>query len=32
MEENKKILLPSKRFKKADTEELDLRLNLETTE
>jgi hypothetical protein len=32
MEENKKILLPSKRYKKADSEDVDVRLNFETSE
>ena len=32
MEENKEILLPSKRFKKAEEEDLSLKLNLDTTQ
>ena len=32
MEENKKILLPSKRYKKADEQELNLELGLENSE
>jgi hypothetical protein len=32
MEENKKILLPSKRFKKANDEDIDVKLSLETSE
>jgi hypothetical protein len=32
MEENKEILLPSKRFKKAEEEDLTLKLNLDTTQ
>lgn len=32
MEENKKILLPSKRYKKADSEDVDVRVNFETSE
>lgn len=32
MEENKKILLPSKRYKKADEQELNLNLGLETSQ
>jgi hypothetical protein len=32
MEENKKILLPNKRYKKADDQELNLELGLETSE
>ena len=32
MEENKKIVLPSKKFANAPDEELDLKLNLDTSE
>jgi hypothetical protein len=32
MEQNKKILLPSKRYKKANEEDVDVKLNLETSE
>ena len=32
MEENKKILLPSKRYKKADDQEIDVKIGLETSE
>ena len=32
MEENKQILLPSKRYKKADDQEIDVKIGLETSE